>query len=97
MCFDYNVLLEIRKHSKKLPLQYLSHPSQENLLMVKELGNAQMSCQDVHIREETVSRTHNMNLSISTWTVDNYNTARNLIDLKVDSITSNRISKITKE
>ncbi|WP_310877174.1 glycerophosphodiester phosphodiesterase [Priestia megaterium] len=86
--FTTSFLDEIRKRSYGIVLAPLIPISKENLQYVKSLGNAMINPDNSTLEVANVEQAHQSGVLVMTWTVNNYDKAKELINMGVDFITT---------
>ncbi|MEM4995028.1 glycerophosphodiester phosphodiesterase family protein [Priestia sp. SB1] len=86
--FTTSFLDEIRKRSYNIVVAPLIEIGTDNLNYVKKLGNAMINPDNSTLTEANVELAHQNGVMVMTWTVNNYDRARALMDMGVDFITT---------
>jgi len=86
--FTTSFLDEIRKRSYNIVVAPLIEIGTDNLNYVKKLGNAMINPDNSTLSEASVELAHQNGVMVMTWTVNNYDRARELMDMGVDFITT---------
>ena len=86
------ILSELRKRNSYLTLGYLcSDITNSNIYFVKTLGNAFINSSFSNITRNKVNVSHENNIKVGAWTVDNKVLADSLIEKGVDYLTTNKL------
>jgi glycerophosphoryl diester phosphodiesterase len=94
LSFDLPVLQEIRNRSKKIMLQLVTNaPFDESIINdIKALGNSGIDPNYYRITsKEIVEQYHQAGLVVNTWTVNDYEAVKTMINYGVDFISSDGI------
>lgn len=94
--FDLNNLINLRKINKKISLEYLTSVFNEDNFMICKKNNINLDLNYKLINKDNMNYFKKHNFTINCWTVNDYNIAQQLTNLKVDYITSDKINKIEK-
>ncbi len=86
--FTTSQLDEVRKRSYGIVLAPLIPIGTDNLNYVKKLGNAMINPDNSTLDEAAVELAHQNGVLVMTWTVNNYDRAKELMDMGVDYITT---------
>ncbi len=91
ICFTLSYLQNVRSRSQHICLQWLTPITQNSIDSLKVLGNAIINPDNSTVTVDNVELAHKNGLLVSTYTVNDFNKARSLIDAGVDFITSDNL------
>lgn len=92
--FYPNTLQEIRNRSKKIMLQPLLAFTAENIAITKAFGNSGIDVDYTTVTKELIDLAHGEGVRVNAWTVNSYQTAKTLISLGVDFITTDFVTGV---
>lgn len=87
--FNLNNLLLIRSLDKKVPIQYLSSKYDDSLLDICEKNNFGIDIHYASLDKERIEKFHERKIVVNAWTVNDKETAEELISWGIDFITTN--------
>ena len=87
--FQFENLSFIRMRYPKQPLQYLVKKDKFGLFFRLKLHKMDLDIKHTAVNEDLVKKCRKYGIKLNCWTVDDPDTARKLIDLGVDYITTN--------
>ena len=87
--FNLNNLLLIRSLDKKVTIQYLSSKYDDSLLDICEKNNFGIDIHYASLDKERIEKFHERKIVVNAWTVNDKDTAEELISWGIDFITTN--------
>ena len=84
-----NNLLLIRSLDKKVPIQYLSSKYDDSLLDICEKNKFGIDIHYGSLDKERIEKFHERKIVVNAWTVNDKETAEELISWGIDFITTN--------
>lgn len=87
--FNLNNLLLIRSLDKKVPIQYLSSKYDDSLFDICEKNNFGIDIHYASLDKERIEKFHERKIVVNAWTVNDKETAEELINWGIDFITTN--------
>lgn len=91
ICFTLSYLQQVRNRSPHICVQWLTPITQTSIDSLKVLGNAIINPDNSTVTPDNVELAHKNGLLVSTYTVNNFATAKTLIAAGVDFITSDNL------
>lgn len=91
ICFTLSYLQNVRSRSPHICVQWLTPITQTSIDSLKALGNAIINPDNSTVTPDNVELAHKNGLLVSTYTVNNFTTAKTLIAAGVDFITSDNL------
>ena len=91
--FSYACLLEARKVSAYIPLQYLSQSKEDTNISAALKKGISLDVRYDVLTDETLSEFHEAGLTVNVWTVDDEEALELMIEKGVDYVTTNKFYK----
>lgn len=92
--FSYEALQSVRFLNKRIVIQYIADITAENIQMVKALGNSGIDTNYPKVTKALVDLAHNNGVHVNVWTIDDYQSIKDMVNFGVDMITTNIIKGV---
>lgn len=87
--FHLNNLKIIRSLDEKIPMMYLSSKYDDSLISICKEYNLGIDILYKELTSERIEKFHGSNIIVNTWTINDKNVAKSLIEWDIDFITTN--------